>query len=101
MCSSHKGKKPPSSQDIDLCVLISLGKAIHVQDIFRELEFIYRYSECLVQTCVQFLLQPTGNFCVSIISEFNFKGILSIKKNPGHVCNISDTWLIPPFVKSS
>lgn len=39
MCSSHKGKKPPSSQDIDLCVLISLGKAIHVQDIFRELEF--------------------------------------------------------------
>lgn len=43
MCSSHKGKKPPSSQDIDLCVLISLGKAIHVQDIFRELEFIYRY----------------------------------------------------------
>lgn len=52
MCSSHKGKKPPSSQDIDLYVLISLGKAIHVQDIFRELEFIYRYSECLVQTCV-------------------------------------------------
>lgn len=96
MCSS----KPPSSQDIDLCVLISLGKAIHVQDIFRELEFIYRYSECLVQTCVQFLLQPTGNFCVSIISEFYFKGILYIKK-PGHVCNISDTWLIPPFVKSS
>lgn len=92
MCSS----KPPSSQDIDLCVLISLGKAIHVQDIFRELEFIYRYSECLVQTCVQFLLQPTGNFCVSIISEYSVH-----KKNPGHVCNISDTWLIPPFVKSS
>lgn len=83
MCSSHKGKKPPSSQDIDLCVLISLGKAIHVQDIFRELEFIYRYTECLVQTCVQFLLQPTGNFCVSIISEFYFKGILSIKKTQG------------------
>lgn len=39
-----------------------------------------------------------GNFCVFIILEFYFKGILFIKKL-GYVCNISDIWLILFFVK--
>lgn len=72
MCSSHKGKKPPSSQDIDLCVLISLGKAIHVQDIFRELEFIYRYSECLVKHVFSFFCNPRAtSACLSYQSSIS------------------------------
>lgn len=53
MCSSHKGKKPPSSQDIDLCVLISLGKAICAGYISRigiylQIQIMFSSNMCSV-----------------------------------------------------
>lgn len=43
---------------------------------------------------ISIAIHGNNDYCVSIILEFYFKGILSMKK-PGHVCNISGTWLIP------